>query len=189
MNKTALIITSTAAPGKRQELFELYQEFLAPRVGENEAQEVVVWCADQQDQRPLRSAGAVGIEPAVPGRDELRTRIELGLGQDRVDVVDHGRHRDAEPTGDLVIGVSSSDHGGDLLFSRCEAGQAPISAARYLRHDTVGTRGKANIVPAVVHCGDFCQRQLQRSAAHRIDEPVDGLHRVSTHPAKLLEKQ
>ncbi len=49
MGNLAMIIKSTAAPGKRDELFELYQEHLAPRAEANEQQEVVVWCADQQN--------------------------------------------------------------------------------------------------------------------------------------------
>ena len=49
MSKIAMIVTSTAAEGKRDELFELYREHLAPRAEANEAQEVVVWCADQHD--------------------------------------------------------------------------------------------------------------------------------------------
>ena len=49
MSRLAMIIRSTAQPGKRDELFALYQEQLAPRAEANEAQEVVVWCADQQD--------------------------------------------------------------------------------------------------------------------------------------------
>ncbi len=49
MGELALVISSTAAPGKREELFELYVEHLAPRAEANAAQEVVVWCADQQD--------------------------------------------------------------------------------------------------------------------------------------------
>lgn len=44
-----MIIRSRARPGKRDELFELYEEHLAPRADANESQEVVVWCADQQD--------------------------------------------------------------------------------------------------------------------------------------------
>ncbi len=44
-----MIIKTTAAPGKRDELFRLYQEHLAPRAEANEGQEVVVWCADQQN--------------------------------------------------------------------------------------------------------------------------------------------
>ena len=49
MSKLAMIIRSTAQPGKRDELYELYQQHLAPRAEANDAQEVVVWCADQQD--------------------------------------------------------------------------------------------------------------------------------------------
>ena len=49
MTKIALIVATTAAPGKRDELFGLYKELLAPRAEANDAQEVVVWCADQQD--------------------------------------------------------------------------------------------------------------------------------------------
>lgn len=49
MTRLAMIIKSTAQPGKRDELFALYREQLAPRAEANDAQEVVVWCADQQD--------------------------------------------------------------------------------------------------------------------------------------------
>ena len=49
MTKIAMIITSTAAPGKRDELFDLYCEDLAPRAENNPGQELVVWCADQQN--------------------------------------------------------------------------------------------------------------------------------------------
>jgi quinol monooxygenase YgiN len=49
MTKVAIIIESNAAPGKRDDLFALYQEHLAPRAEANERQEAVVWCADQQD--------------------------------------------------------------------------------------------------------------------------------------------
>jgi quinol monooxygenase YgiN len=44
-----MIIKSTAASGKRDELYQLYLDHLAPRAEANEDQEVVVWCADQQD--------------------------------------------------------------------------------------------------------------------------------------------
>lgn len=44
-----MIIRSTAQPGKRDELLALYREHLAPRAEANEGQEVVVWCADQQN--------------------------------------------------------------------------------------------------------------------------------------------
>ncbi len=49
MTKIAVIVTTTAAPGKRDELFGLYKKHLAPRAEANDGQEVVVWCADQQD--------------------------------------------------------------------------------------------------------------------------------------------
>lgn len=44
-----MVIRSTAQPGKRDALYELYLDHLAPRAAANDAQEVVVWCADQQD--------------------------------------------------------------------------------------------------------------------------------------------
>lgn len=49
MGDLAMFITSRAQPGKRDEIFELYREILAPRAEENERQEVVVLAADQQD--------------------------------------------------------------------------------------------------------------------------------------------
>ncbi len=49
MGELAVFITSRAQPGKRDELFDLYRELLAPRAEANEAQEVVVWCGDEQD--------------------------------------------------------------------------------------------------------------------------------------------
>lgn len=49
MTKLAMFITSTAQPGKRDELYDLYQQHLAPRAEANPRQEVVVWCEDQQD--------------------------------------------------------------------------------------------------------------------------------------------
>ena len=45
----AMIITSKAASGKREELFELYTEHLAPRAEANDGQPVVVWSEDQHD--------------------------------------------------------------------------------------------------------------------------------------------
>lgn len=49
MGELAMIIKSKAQPGKRDELYDLYQREMAPRAADNEAQEVVVWCADEQD--------------------------------------------------------------------------------------------------------------------------------------------
>ena len=48
MPELALVIRSTAAPGRRDDLFDLYMEHLAPRAAENDAQRVL-WCADQHD--------------------------------------------------------------------------------------------------------------------------------------------
>ena len=49
MGDLAMIIKTKAQPGKRDELFELYNQMLVPRAEENDAQEVVVWSADQHD--------------------------------------------------------------------------------------------------------------------------------------------
>ena len=49
MSKVAMIITTTTQPGKRDEVRALYEEHLAPRAEENDAQELVLWCADQAD--------------------------------------------------------------------------------------------------------------------------------------------
>ena len=49
MGELAMIIKTRAQPGRRDEVRSLYEELLAPRATANEAQEVVVWCADQHD--------------------------------------------------------------------------------------------------------------------------------------------
>ncbi|NND03980.1 MAG: hypothetical protein HKN91_14460 [Acidimicrobiia bacterium] len=49
MGDLAMIIKTKAQPGKRDELFELYNQILIPRAEENDSQEVVVWSADQHD--------------------------------------------------------------------------------------------------------------------------------------------
>jgi quinol monooxygenase YgiN len=49
MPKTALFIASKARPGKRDEIFELYEKMMVPHAEANEKQEIVVWCADQKD--------------------------------------------------------------------------------------------------------------------------------------------
>ena len=48
-DKIAMIVQSTAVPGKRDELFALYEQHLVPRAEANEEQQVVVWVADQHD--------------------------------------------------------------------------------------------------------------------------------------------
>ena len=49
MGTLALIIRSTAQPGRREEIYEAYRSVMAPRAEANEAQEVVVWCNDLAD--------------------------------------------------------------------------------------------------------------------------------------------
>lgn len=49
MAKLAMMITSKAKPGSRDELYDLYREHLAPRAEANDRQEVVVWCTDDAD--------------------------------------------------------------------------------------------------------------------------------------------
>lgn len=61
-----MIIKTKSQPGKRDELFELYTELLAPRAEDNPDQQVVVWCADQGDPDTFtlfelyRDVGAMG---------------------------------------------------------------------------------------------------------------------------------
>lgn len=49
MGNLAIIVKSRAKEGKRDEIRALYEELMGPRAEENDAQEVVVWCADQHD--------------------------------------------------------------------------------------------------------------------------------------------
>ena len=49
MAELALVIKSKAQSGKRDEVRALYEQHLAPLAESNEAQEVVVWCDDDQD--------------------------------------------------------------------------------------------------------------------------------------------
>ena len=72
MSELAMIVSSTALPGKRQEVFDLYLEHLAPRAEANDDQHVVIWCADQQDDdvfhliEVYRSAEAMGANAQAP---------------------------------------------------------------------------------------------------------------------------
>jgi quinol monooxygenase YgiN len=50
MGELAMIISTTTQPGKRAEVQALYRDLMAPRAVENDAQRVVVWCDDQQDE-------------------------------------------------------------------------------------------------------------------------------------------
>ena len=49
MAKLALIIESKTLPGKRDDVFRLYEKHMAPRAEDNDSQEVVVWCNDGSD--------------------------------------------------------------------------------------------------------------------------------------------
>lgn len=50
MDELAMIISTTTKPGKRTEVEALYRELMAPRALQNEAQLIVVWCDDDQDE-------------------------------------------------------------------------------------------------------------------------------------------
>ena len=45
----AMIITSTVQPGQRDTVHQLWLEHLAPAAEANDAQQVVVWCDDDND--------------------------------------------------------------------------------------------------------------------------------------------
>ena len=49
MGTLAIVVKTTTQPGKRDDVRKLYEEMLAPRAVDNEAQELVLWCADGQD--------------------------------------------------------------------------------------------------------------------------------------------
>lgn len=49
MSKVAMVIKSKTQPGKREEVWQLYEKHLVARAQANAAQEVVVWCADDMD--------------------------------------------------------------------------------------------------------------------------------------------
>ena len=72
MGELAMVIKTKAQPGKRDELFDLYEEIMVPRAEENDAQEVVVWCADQHDPDAFflfeiySSGEAMGANAAAP---------------------------------------------------------------------------------------------------------------------------
>lgn len=49
MDRVVMIIKSRTQPGKREEVLQLFAQQLAPHAETNAAQEVVIWCADDQD--------------------------------------------------------------------------------------------------------------------------------------------
>ncbi len=80
MSKLAMVIKTKAQPNRRRELQALYEELMAPRALENEAQEVVVWCADQHDEDTFylfeiyRDAEAMGSNAQAPWFAEYMTK-------------------------------------------------------------------------------------------------------------------
>ena len=72
MGELAMVVKSKAQPGKRDEIFDLYAEMLVPRAEENDAQEVIVWAADQHDPDAFylfeiyRNAEAMGANASAP---------------------------------------------------------------------------------------------------------------------------
>ena len=49
MASVATIVSGRTKPGKRDELYKLFEQHLAPRATKNDAQKVVVWMADNND--------------------------------------------------------------------------------------------------------------------------------------------
>jgi hypothetical protein len=50
MSPIALEIAGRTKPGRREELLSLFRAHLAPRAEVNDAQVLVVWAADDQDE-------------------------------------------------------------------------------------------------------------------------------------------
>ena len=49
MEKLVLIVKSQTRPGKRDDVYRLFEKYLAARVQATDALEVFVWCADESD--------------------------------------------------------------------------------------------------------------------------------------------
>lgn len=81
MSRLAMIIKTKAKPGKRDEIQALYEELLAPRAVENEAQEAVAWCADQHDPDTFylfeiyRDGEAMGTNAQAPWFGEYMAKV------------------------------------------------------------------------------------------------------------------
>ena len=91
MAKLVLIIKGKAQPGKRDEVRQLFEQHLASRANSNDAQEVVVWSADDNDpdafhlfelysdrdafqanaEAPWFKEYMVKVGPLIAGRPEL----------------------------------------------------------------------------------------------------------------------
>lgn len=49
MSKLAMILKTKTQPGQREAVRHLFEQHLAPRAQANETQELVIWCADDND--------------------------------------------------------------------------------------------------------------------------------------------
>lgn len=87
----AMIITSRAQSGKRGSIHELWLEKLAPLAEANDAQRVVVWCDDQQDDdvfhlfeiyESVEAMGANAQNPAFA--DYMQAAMPLLAGEPNV---------------------------------------------------------------------------------------------------------
>jgi quinol monooxygenase YgiN len=81
MGELAMIIKTRTQPGKRDEVRRLYEELLVPRAERNEAQEVIVWCADQHDPDTFylfeiyRDAAALGANAQADWFADYMARV------------------------------------------------------------------------------------------------------------------
>ena len=81
MGDLAMIIKTETQPGKRDEVFGLYRELMAPRALDNDAQELVVWCADQHDPDTFylfeiyEGAEAMGANAQAPWFAEYMAKV------------------------------------------------------------------------------------------------------------------
>jgi quinol monooxygenase YgiN len=91
MGDTAVIVTSTAQPGRREEIRAVYDEMMAPRAVANDAQEIVVWCDDLHDADTFhlfeiyRDAESMGANAQAPWFAEYLARVgPLMAGEPRM---------------------------------------------------------------------------------------------------------
>ena len=81
MGELAMIISTTTQPGERERVRSLYQEVMAPRAEENDAQRVVVWCDDQQHNDRFHlfeiysDPAAMGANASAPWFAEYMSRV------------------------------------------------------------------------------------------------------------------
>ena len=81
MGDTAIIVTSTARPGRRDEIRAIYDEMMVPRAEANDTQEVVVWCDDLHDADTFylfeiyRDAASMGANAQAPWFADYLARV------------------------------------------------------------------------------------------------------------------